>query len=156
MKLDKNLREFIALLNSRGVEYLVVGGHAVAFHGHPRFTGDIDFFVALSPVNAGKLIDVLNAFGFGEIGLREEDFLEPDSIVQLGYPPNRIDIVTGIDAVDFRDAWENRIAGELDGLPVHFIGKNQLVKNKRAAGRAKDIADADAVEGANMAPPNKP
>ncbi len=153
MKLDKNLREFIALLNSHGVEYLVVGGHAVAFHGHPRFTGDIDFFVALSPATAGKLIAVLDAFGFGGIGLSKEDFLAPNSVVQLGFPPNRIDLVTGIEAVSFQEAWDQRIAGELDGLPVHFIGKDLLVRNKRAAGRTKDLADAEAIEGTERTPP---
>lgn len=153
MKLDKNLREFIALLNSHGVEYLVVGGHAVAFHGHPRFTGDIDFFIAVGPANARKLMDVLDAFGFGGIGIKQEDFLEADSIVQLGYPPNRIDLVTRIDAVSFDEAWSRRVAGELDGLPVRFIGKEQLVRNKRAAGRTKDIADADAIEGTENALP---
>ena len=147
MKLDKNLREFIELLNSRGVEYLVVGGHAVAFHGHPRFTADIDFFVAISPVNAEKLIDVLNAFGFSALGLKKEDFLEQGSIVQLGYPPNRIDIVTGIEAVAFTEAWNQRILGTLGGIPVQFIGRDLLLKNKRAAGRPKDLADADALEG---------
>jgi hypothetical protein len=151
MKLDKNLREFIALLNSHGVDYLIVGGHAVAFHGHPRFTGDIDFFVALSAANAGKLIEVLDAFGFGNIGLKKEDFLAPDSVVQLGYPPNRIDIVTGIEAVSFREAWDKRAAGELDGLPVHFIDMTMLLKNKRAAGRPKDLADVAALEQPNPA-----
>ncbi len=146
MKLDKNLREFIALLNSRGVEYLIVGGHAVAFHGHPRFTADIDFFVAISPATAAKLIEVLNAFGFGSLGLKPDDFLEQDSIIQLGYPPNRIDIVTGINAVTFTDAWKRRVAGTLDGIPVQFIDKDLLLKNKRAAGRPKDLADADALE----------
>jgi hypothetical protein len=152
MKLDKNLREFIELLNSRGVEYLVVGGHAVAFHGHPRFTADIDFFVAISPTNAEKLLDVLDAFGFGSLELKKGDFLEPGSIVQLGYPPNRIDIVTGIEAVTFTEAWNHRIAGTMDGIPVHFIGKDQLIKNKRAARRSKDLADADALEGGTGAP----
>ena len=146
MKLDKNLHEFIELLNSRGVDYLVVGGHAVAFHGHPRFTADIDFFVAVSATNADKVIQVLESFGFGDIGLNKEDFLEPNSIVQLGYPPNRIDIVTGIEAVTFREAWDRRVAGELDGLPVHFIDKDLLLKNKRAAGRPKDLADVNALE----------
>ena len=156
MKLDKNLREFIALLNSRRVEYLVVGGHAVAFHGYPRFTGDIDFFVAVSPATAEKLINVLDAFGFGGIGITKEDFLQSGSVVQLGFPPNRIDLVTGIEAVSFGEAWDTRIAAELDGLPVHFIARDLLVKNKRAAGRTKDIADAEAIEGMDSTPSASP
>jgi hypothetical protein len=145
MKLDKNLREFIELLNTHGVEFLVVGGHAVAFHGYPRLTGDIDVFVAVSEETSAKLMQVLQAFGFGDIGLKREDFLESDSVVQLGYPPNRIDIVTGIDAVTFAEAWSQRQAGELDGVHVQFIAKDLLIRNKRAVGRPKDLADAAAL-----------
>jgi hypothetical protein len=145
MKLDKNLREFIALLNARGVEFLVVGGHAVGFHGHPRFTGDIDFFVAVNPRTAEKLVAVLEAFGFGGLGIKREDFLEQDVVIQLGYPPNRIDLVTGIDAVGFAEAWANRVPGNLDGIDVHFISRELLLRNKRAAGRPKDLADVHAL-----------
>ena len=147
MKLDKNLREFIELLNTHGVDFLVVGGHAVAFHGHPRYTGDIDLLVAVSEPTSEKLMVVLEQFGFGGIGLRKEDFLDVDAVIQLGYPPNRIDIVTGIDAVTFGEAWARRIAGELDGVPVQFIDKDLLIRNKRAVARPKDIADVDAIEG---------
>lgn len=102
--------------------------------------------MAASPSNAEKLFAVLEASGFGNIGLKKEDFLEEGAIVQLGYPPNRIDIVTGISAVTFSDAWKGRVAGTLDGLPVCFIGRDQLLKNRRAGGRPKDLADVDALE----------
>ncbi|HEY4328390.1 MAG TPA: DUF6036 family nucleotidyltransferase [Phycisphaerae bacterium] len=147
MKLDKNLREFIGLLNTHSVEFLVVGGHAVAFHGHPRFTGDIDFFVAINAATADKLLIVLEAFGFASLGLTKADFLQPDAVIQLGYPPNRIDIVTGINAVTFDDAWSKRISGDLDGLPVQYISRDLLIRNKLAAGRPKDLADAHAIDG---------
>jgi len=146
MKLDKNLREFIALLNSTKVNYLVVGGHAVAFHGRPRFTGDVDFFVERSAENAARLVDVVKAFGFGSVGAKAEDFLQPGMVVQLGRPPNRIDLLTSIDGVEFADAWRRKVAGDLDGIPVSFIGKQDLLANKRATGRPQDIADASELE----------
>lgn len=143
MKLQRDLREFIGLLNSRGVEYLVVGGHAVAFHGYPRFTGDIDFFVAANEENARGLMTVLADFGFGGLGIDVAALTRPRQIVQLGRPPNRIDLLTSISGVDFAEAWGSRIAGELDGLPVFYIGREALLANKLASGRPKDLADAD-------------
>lgn len=95
-KLQTDLREFIALFNSRKVEYLVVGGHAVAFHGHPRFTGDIDFFIRATPDNAERVLQALADFGFGGIGLSGDDLVAPGQVVQLGRPPNRIDILTSL------------------------------------------------------------
>jgi Nucleotidyl transferase of unknown function (DUF2204) len=143
MKLNRDLREFIALLNSTGVKYLVVGGHAVAFHGHPRFTGDIDFFVEPSSENARRLVAVLGQFGFGGLGLGVEAFLEQETVVQLGRAPNRIDLLTSIDGVQFQPAWTAKVPGELDGLPVHFIAREHLLANKRASGRPQDLADLD-------------
>jgi hypothetical protein len=143
MKLNKDLREFIALLNSTGVKYLIVGGYAVGFHGYPRFTGDIDFFVERSLPNANKLESVLRDFGFGGLELCARDFLKPETVVQLGRPPNRIDLLTSIDAVEFEDAWFHKVEALLDGLPTIFIGKEELLKNKRATARSQDIADLD-------------
>ena len=148
MKLSKDLREFVALLNSTRVNYLLVGGHAVAFHGYPRFTGDIDFFVEISPENAARLDQVLRECGFGGIGIRREDFLQPGTVVQLGRPPNRIDLLTSIDGVTFSEAWLNRIPAELDGLPVNVLGKADLLRNKQACGRPQDLADAAQLAGA--------
>lgn len=141
--LQADLKEFIELLNSHGVEYLIVGGHAVAFHGHPRFTGDIDFFIRITPPNVHRLLAVLDDFGFGSLGITERDLLAPKRIVQLGQPPNRIDIMTSISGVDFDSAWESRIETTMDGKPVMVIGWNELLRNKRAAGRQKDLADVD-------------
>lgn len=141
MKLGKDLREFIELLNSRRVEYIIVGGHAVAFHGHPRFTGDIDFFLRPSRENAELLIGVVMEFGFANTALSPDDFMRPNTVVQLGYPPNRVDLLTSISGLDFEEAWSSRLAGELDGFPVYFLGWDALLKNKRASGREKDLAD---------------
>lgn len=141
MKLQQDLREFIELLNSHESEYLVVGGHAVAFHGHPRFTGDIDFLVRGSVANAERILSVLRAFGFGDLALTPADFVKPGSVVQLGRPPNRIDLLTSISGVAFDDAWAGRVEGRLDGIPVFFLGLQALLENKLASGRPKDIAD---------------
>jgi hypothetical protein len=141
MKLPKDLREFIELLNSKGVRYVIVGGYAVAYHGHPRFTGDIDLYVEPSADNAARILAVLHAFGFGELELSAQDFTNPDSIVQLGRPPNRIDLLTSISGVPFENVWQGRVFSQLDGLPVAFINKEHLLQNKRASGRPKDLAD---------------
>lgn len=145
MKLQSDLREFIGLLNSRKVDYLVVGGHAVAFHGYPRFTGDVDFFINATPENARRVLQVLDDFGFGGLGLGDQSLTQAGKVIQLGRPPNRIDLLTSISGVAFEEAWEQRVAAELDGIPVHFVSKEALIKNKRAAARSKDLADVDAL-----------
>jgi len=140
-KLQTDLREFIALLNSRRVEFLVVGGHAVAFHGHPRYTGDIDLFIRADHENAGRVLSALEAFGFGELGLSSEDLVEPGRVIQLGRPPNRIDILTSISGVEFEVAWKARVPSQLDGEAVDFLSFDDLIANKRASGRDQDLAD---------------
>jgi hypothetical protein len=141
--LQKDLREFLELLNSHRVEYVIVGGHAVAYHGYPRFTGDIDFFVRATRENAERIAQVLEDFGFSRAAVSIEDLTTQNRVVQLGRPPNRIDLVTSISGVSFDDAWSSRIEGRLDGLPVQFLGRNALLANKRASGRPKDLAELD-------------
>lgn len=141
LRLDQDSREFIALLNSHDVRYVIVGGHAVAFHGYPRFTGDVDVFVEVSEENARKLEAVLSEFGFSSLGLSASDFLEPDTIIQLGNPPNRIDLITSLSGVSFSSAWGSRVRADLDGLPVFFVSKEILLTNKTATGRPKDLTD---------------
>lgn len=155
MKLPKDFREFIALLNSEGVKYVIVGGYAVAFHGHPRFTGDIDFFVDASADNAARLKRVLDRFGFGSVGLTDRDFTARDQVVQLGVAPNRIDLVTGISGVSFEEAWSGRIESTLDGLSVIFINQAALLNNKKASGRDRDRSDVKEMtnEGGGPNPP---
>ena len=114
MRLDKDLREFVELFNSRKVEFVVVGAHALAYHGHPRYTGDLDLLVRPSGENARRVVEVLAESGFGSFGLTEDDFAKPDHVIQLGYPPNRIDLLTGISGVTFDEVWQSRENGTLD------------------------------------------
>lgn len=142
-KLNKDFLEFIGLLESEGVDYLIVGGYAVAIHGFPRYTGDIDFFVAIGEGNATKLLTVFDKFGFGDIGLTREDFLEESFVVEIGREPRKIQVLTGIDGVKFADCHDRRIEVEADGLRMKFIGKDDLIRNKAASGRPKDRIDVE-------------
>ena len=141
MQLDRDFKEFVSLLNARSVRYLVVGGYAVAVHGLPRYTGDFDAWIWLSEENAQKVLGVLEEFGFGGFDITEEDFTREDSVVQLGYPPHRIDLLTSISGVTFEDAWSRRLNVEIEGEVVGFIGREDLITNKRAVGRPQDLAD---------------
>lgn len=143
MRLHKDLREFIESLNAAEVEYLVVGAFAVAWHGYPRFTADIDFLIRPSEANADRVIAALRAFGFGSLEISQEDLSKEDQIIQLGAKPNRIDLITSIAGVEFEDAWIHRVLGEIDGIAVSFIGREELIRNKESTGRAKDLGDAD-------------
>lgn len=140
MSLSADLREFIALLNSHSVEYVIVGAHSLTFHGRPRYTGDLDILVRPSPENAAKLSAVMNEFGFAGTSF---DFTEPDQIIQLGRVPNRIDLLTGITGVATDEALQTKIATHLDGLPVFILSKALLIQNKRAVARPQDLADLD-------------
>lgn len=144
--LSRDFREFIESLNANDVRYLVVGGYAVALHGYPRYTKDIDIWVELSPENADGILGALEDFGFGSMDLDREDFLEPDQIIQLGYAPNRIDIVTSLEGVEFEPCYDARVEVTIEGVHVDFIDAENLKKNKRATGRAQDIADAEHLE----------
>ncbi len=141
--LSKDFKEFIALLNKHDVKYLVVGGYAVAIHGYPRYTKDLDVWIALSPGNADKMLMVLNDFGFGELELTAEDFTKSDQIIQLGYPPNRIDIITSLTGINFNESYENRLVIDLGDIEVLVIDRDNLKKNKLATGRLQDLADAE-------------
>lgn len=145
MNLSADLREFIELLNSHGVEYVIVGAHSLAFHGRPRYTGDLDILVRPSPENAEKMASVLTKFGFAESGLKSSDFVEPDQMIQLGRVPHRIDLMTGISGVATSEALATKITAELSGLPVFILSKDLLIQNKRAVARPQDLADIDAL-----------
>jgi len=144
--LSKDFKEFIELLNGHKVRYLVVGGYAVAFHGYPRYTKDLDIWIELSPENAHNVLKALDEFGFGSMGLKSEDFLETDQIIQLGYPPNRIDILTTLKEINFEDCFKARVAVDIQGLKINFIDLENLKQNKRATGRPQDLADAENLE----------
>jgi hypothetical protein len=144
--LSKDFKEFLELLNVNKVKYLVVGGYAVAFHGHPRYTKDIDVWIELSPDNANNIMNALKEFGFGSLGLKPDDFLESDQIIQLGYPPNRIDILTTLKNLKFEGCYKTKVEVEIQGLHIDFIDIENLKKNKRATGRPQDLADAENLE----------
>ena len=131
MTLDKNFEDFVALLNQCGVTYMVVGGYALAFHGKPRHTGDLDIWIGLSDDNAMKMVKVLNDFGMSSLGLTKIDFLQKGGITQIGYPPLRIDILNEIDGIDFSEAYANKLIIDIEGLPVNFIRLSDFIEASR-------------------------
>jgi hypothetical protein len=141
--LTKDFKEFLQCLNAQGVEYLVIGGHAVAFHGYPRATADLDVWVAVNSSNASRIVSALEDFGFGVPELSPKLFLGEGQVIRMGVAPNRIEIQTGIDGVKFSECYPQRIAAQLDGVPVSFISSADLKLNKRASARNKDLADLD-------------
>jgi hypothetical protein len=146
MILNKDFRELLQLLNENGVEYLVVGGYATILYGHVRATGDIDLWVRATPANGKAIIATLHEFGFGSLAIDESDFSHGDSIVQLGYPPYRIDFLTSIDGVTFDSCYERRHVVQYEDISIPFIDLEDLKINKRASGRHKDLADLEALE----------
>ncbi|HFQ94348.1 MAG TPA: hypothetical protein ENK32_10085 [Anaerolineae bacterium] len=143
MVLTQDFKEFVQSLNDNDVRYLIVGGYAVAFHGHPRYTKDMDIWIWLDPKNAENIIKALEQFGFSSLGLTSDDFLEPGMIIQLGYPPNRIDLITDLVGVDFESCYPVRVEEVIDGVVLPFIDRDNLKKNKKASGRYQDLADLE-------------
>jgi hypothetical protein len=146
MVLSKVFKEFIELLNANNVKYLIVGGYAVSFHGYPRYTKDLDIWILVSEENAENVLNALIQFGFGSLGLRKGDFLKPDEFVQLGYPPNRIDIVMSCDGVEFDNCFKHRKQIVSEGITIDFIDIENLKRNKKATGHPQDLADLDNLE----------
>jgi hypothetical protein len=144
--LNQDFKEFIQLLNDNQVKYLVIGGYAVAVHGHPRYTKDIDIWIEISEENAQKLVTALTQFGFESLGLTSEDFQTPNQIIQLGYPPNRIDLITNPDGIDFQTCYDSKIEVTLNDVPVKFINLDNLKRNKLASGRLQDLADLEKLQ----------
>lgn len=145
MPLHHDWKEFLELLNSHGVEYVIVGAHALALHGLPRYTRDIDVFVRVEESNARRIAQVLREFGFASLNLTAADFLQQGTIVQLGVEPYRIDVLTALTGLEFDEAWAGRKAGMLDGVKVWFLDAASFRKNKLATGRTKDLADVEAL-----------
>lgn len=143
MTLDKDFEDFVVQLNKHKVTYMVIGGYALAFHGKPRHTGDLDIWIDISEDNAEKMVSVINDFGMRSLGLEKVDFLQKGGITQIGYPPLRIDILNEIDGVNFNDAYPNKQVIDIDGLPVNYIGLDDLIKNKQVSGRQQDLADVN-------------
>jgi len=145
MEPPRDFCELLACFNDRGVSALIVGAYALGFHGAPRMTGELDILVETSPDNASRVMDALADFGFGDVGLSAKDFQQPDVVIQLGVPPVRIDLLTGISGITWDEAWQGRVPGELGGVPASFLGLRELQRNKRAVGRHKDLADLEAL-----------
>ena len=145
MEAQQDFKELLELFNVHKVEYIIVGAYALAFHGAPRFTGDIDILVRPLPENAKKILSALQDFGFGALKLTADDFQKPDYVVQLGTPPVRIDIVTSITGVTWEEADRGKQAGVYGDVSVFFLGRDQYITNKRATGRLKDKADLEAL-----------
>jgi hypothetical protein len=151
MPLPEDWRAFIESLNSNGVEYVVVGAVALAHHGFPRYTGDLDVLVRNSPDNAQRLEAALAAFGLAALGLKAADFADAYRVIQLGVAPNRIDVLTSLTGLTFDQAWASRVEVAVAGTRVNFIGREALILNKRLTGRAQDKADLEAL-GASQEP----
>jgi hypothetical protein len=141
MALTKDSREFIECLRSNKVEFLIVGAVAVSWHGFPRYSGDIDFFVRPGRENALRVMAALGQFGFGKLGIALDDLSAEDRVIQLGVEPNRIDLMTSISGVSFDEAWQTHVPAMLDGVAVQLIGRDALIQNKQASGRPKDLID---------------
>ena len=146
MKVHPDFNDFIFGLNCKVVDYVIVGGYALAFHGAPRFTGDIDLFVKPDAKNAQRILAALAEFGMGSLDLSQADFTSADNIIQIGVPPLRVDIMTSITAVGWEKADSGKVPGNYGDTEVYFIGKDDFVVNKRALGRKRDLADLEALE----------
>jgi len=146
MAIYQDFKELLEFFNAHKVEYVIIGAHALAYHGYIRATKDIDIYVRPTKGNAGRIMAALTAFGFGDIGLKQEDFEKPGQVIQLGCPPVRIDLVTSLAGVSWKEAAAGKSPGEYGGEPVPFIGRADLIANKRAAGRPQDIVDAKRLE----------
>ncbi len=143
MRIEKDFKEFIRLLNEKKVKYLIVGGFAFSYYASPRYTRDIDILIEKSEDNAKKIVSVLNEFGFANIGLEEKDFLYEENIIQLGYEPVRIDILISIEGISFNQAWKHKNIGYYGDEKCYYISVDDLIKNKESTGRLKDKADVE-------------
>ena len=146
MEIQPDFRELLVLFNEQNVEYLIVGGYALAFHGTPRYTGDLDILVRPDPANAQRILKALALFGFGLLSLAAADFENPERVIQLGELPVRIDLITSITGVSLEEAFSSRVPGNYDDIPVYFLEREPFIRNKRAIGRAKDLADIEALD----------
>jgi hypothetical protein len=142
VNIHPDFNEFVELLNKNKVEYVIVGSFALAFHGYPRATGDIDFWIRPTPVNVKALFRALGEFGFEELDISEDDLIS-GKIIQLGYPPVRIDLITVLDGLKEQDIWKTRAKGKFGNHAVFYLEREAFVKNKRALGRHKDLADLE-------------
>jgi hypothetical protein len=147
--MNPDFEDFLRALTEAGARFLVVGAHALAVHGVPRATGDMDVWLETTAENADRVWHALAIFGAPaeSLGLTRDDLVKPNMVIQVGLPPRRIDLLTGLSGLTFADAWEDRVAHKTGSISVDFLGRSSLVRNKRATGRLKDLADIEALEG---------
>ena len=143
IKLPLDFKEFLRLLNSKEVRYLLIGGYAVGYHGYPRATNDLDIWIAVDPENAEKITSAMEEFGFRQPDLSEHVFLKRDSVIRMGVAPIRIEILTSISGIEFNDSYKKNIKAVIDGIPVKIISLKDLKINKLASGRHKDLDDLE-------------
>ena len=141
MRIEKDYEEFVELLNKHEVKYCIIGSYALAFHARPRYTKDIDFLIDISPENAKKIKSALDEFGFASVNLTEDDFLKEGNIIQLGYEPVRIDIITSITGLEFADVWKSRIQGPYGRQTINYIDRQNLIRAKKISNRPQDKVD---------------
>jgi len=146
IEFPRDFKEFLQLLNLKKIEYLVIGGYAVGYHGYPRATGDLDIWIAVNERTAMKMVEVLKDFGFNSPELQKELFLKEQKVIRMGLPPMRLEILTSIDGVAFKTCFNNRIIEDFGDLKVNFISKGDLLINKRASGRPQDLVDFDKLQ----------
>lgn len=145
MDLGQDFRDLLALFNKNGVRYLVAGGYATSVYAVPRYTKDIDIWLEPTEENAKAVLIALEEFGFGSVGLQTEDFTKPDHVIQLGYEPNRVDLLTQLKGLEFETAFTRKNVFKLSDVDVCFISPEDLVTNKRAVGRLQDLADVEQI-----------
>lgn len=145
--MNRDFRDLLTEFVRADARFLIVGAHALSVHGVPRATVDLDVWIEASPANAARVWKALASFGapLASLNIRESDLTRPDSVAQFGLPPWRIDILTGISGVTFDEAWPGRVEAPFDGVPVPFIGRAEYIRNKRASGRMKDLADIESL-----------
>ncbi len=146
MEVAPDFDEFIGCLTAYGVEFVIVGAYALAYHGAPRFTGDLDVLVRPTLDNASRLLKALNAFGFPAAELTAEAVADRRRMIEMGVPPVQIHVMSAISGVEWSEVWERHVAGPFGQRTVPYIGRDTLIRNKRAAGRPKDLSDVDALE----------
>jgi hypothetical protein len=146
MEAHPDFKELLELFNAHRVEYLIVGGYCLAFHGAPRYTGDLDLLIKPDPENARRILMALDDFGFGGLDLSEQDFSREDRVVQLGRPPARVDLITSLTGVNWERADAGRISGRYGDVPVFYLGREEFIANKRATGRKQDLSDLERLE----------
>ena len=143
IELHPDFKDFLRLLNSHSVRYLLVGGYAVGYHGYPRATGDLDIWIEMSEPNSKKVALAFRDFGMADEAISEGLFLETNKVIRIGEPPVRLEVITSASGVDFKECFSNREVIEIDGIPINFISLEDLKKNKRTAGRFKDMEDLE-------------